>query len=450
MKKKLILSLIFLLFFSTCVSAEEAIVQKTDLKIDFKEAILTALENNNEIRAMKKSLNATEKDIGIKRSAYLPKVVLGEDFLTTNSPADTLVFRLNQSQVVASNLAIDFLNNPGNLTTFITYGRIEQIIFDKRAIVEIGIAKKQYSANGYAYLREEEDLIKNVANSYIAISLAQDIINVLEQNLKDKNEQLKIAQGRGESDKGLYSEVLELQTQIAGTEQRIVSAKRSLLVAKRSLGLLLGRQETVEISDNTPKLTLKKQDYYKAYSLCRNDVKAMEISVETAKENIKLAQSDWYPKLLTSASYSFYNRNYPFGGTGQFYNAGAFLRWYLFDGNKRVWETRKARDKSCEAKELLIWLRKTVDFKVFEAYLKVEEAMQNFDISSAALKGAEEGKRLVEDRWKQSLVKYASMEEAQTNLDNARENLVRSSNDLKTQLINLYYESGTIKKELEL
>lgn len=446
MKKFLILNLIFLLSFSTCVSAEEAIVQK----MDFKEAILTALENNNEIRAMKKSLNATEKDIGIRRSAYLPKVALGEDFLTTNSPADTLVFRLNQSSVTAANLAIDFLNNPGNLTTFITYGRIEQVIFDKRAIVEIGIAKKQYSANGYAYLREEEDLIKNVANAYIAIFLAQDLISVLEQDLKDKNEQFKIAQGRDESSKGLYSETLELQTQIASTEQRIVSAKRSLLVAKRALGLLLGRQETIEISDVAPKLTLKKQEYYKEYSLYRNDVKAMEISVETAKENIKLAQSDWYPKLVASASYNFYNRSYPFGATGQFYNAGAFLKWYLFDGNKRVWETRKARDKSGEAKELLLWLRKTVDFKVFEAYLKVEEAMQNFDISSAALKGAEEGKRLVEDRWKQSLVKYASMEEAQTNLDNARENLVRSSNDLKTQLINLYYESGTIKKELEL
>lgn len=452
MKNLLILILTFLSFFSTCVLAEDAVIQK----IDFREAILIALENNNEIRAMKKSLCATEKDIGIKRSAYLPRIGVGEDFMVTNNPVESLGIKLNQARTVPADFIIDTLNYPGVTTNFWTYAKIEQIIFDKRAMVELDVAKKQYSANGYAYLREEEDLIKNVSEAYIAISLAQDLIKVLEQDLKDKNEQLKIAQGRDEGDKGdkgdtgLYSEVLELQAQIAANEQRIVSAKRNLLVSKRSLGLLLGKQEVVEISDNTPKLTLKKQDYYKTYSLYRNDVKAMEINVETAKTDIKLAQSDWYPRLTANASYNFYNRNYPFGGQGNSYIAGASLKWLAFDGNKRVYETRKAKDKYGEAQEYLQWLRKTVDFKVFEAYSKVEEAMQNYDISTAALKSAEEGKKLVEERWKKSLVKYVSMEEAQANLDNARENLVRSSNDLKTQLINLYYESGTIKKELGL
>lgn len=447
MRKFVVLNLIILTLFSTYVSAEEATVQK----IDFKDAILTALENNNEIRAMKKSLCATEKDIGIKRSAYLPKIGVGEDFVVTNNPVEALGIKLNQARSVPSDFIIDTLNYPGVTTNFWTYAKIEQIIFDKRAIVELNIAKKQYSANGYAYLRKQEDLIKNVSDAYIQISTSQDIIKVLEQGLNDRKEQLKIANERYNNKKGIYSDVLEATTQTAVAEQKLVSAKRSLAVAKRALGLLLGKLEAVEISDVTPKLTLKKFEYYKEYSLYRNDVKAMEINVETAKTDIKLAQSDWYPRLTASASYNFYNKNYPFGGQGNSYIAGASFKWLAFDGNKRVYETRKAKDKYGEAQEYLLWLKKTVDFELFEAYSKVEEAMQNYDLASKVLKSAEEGKRLVEKKWQASpSSEYVDVDQAQINLDKARDNVVRSLNELKVQLINLYYESGTIRRELEL
>lgn len=447
MKKSLVYSLICLFFFSSSIFAEEIVAQK----FDFREAILIALENNNEIRAMKKALNATEKDIGIKRSTFLPKVSVGEDFASSNNPVEALGMKLNQARTVPADFIIDTLNFPGTVTNFLTYGMIEQVIFDKKAMVEVDIAKKKYSSNGYLYLRKQENLIKEVSEAYIQISTTQEAIKFLEQGLSDRNEQLKIANDRYKNKKGSYSDVLETTTQAAVAEQKLVSAKRSLLVAKRALGLLLGKQESVEISDVTPKLTLKKFDYYKEYSMYRNDVKAMEIDVETSKTDIKLAQADWYPKLTTRASYNFYNQKYPFGAQGQNYIFGAFFRWYAFDGNKRVWETRKARDKSAETEEYLQWLKKTVDFKVFEAYSKVEEAMQNYDLASKVLKSAEEGKKLVEKKWQESSSSpYVDVDQAQLNLDKARDNVVRGLNELKAQLINLYYESGAIKRELEL
>ena len=450
-KQGLIISLIILLGFLPSAFADDFAVKESFLKeIGFKEAIVIALENNNEIRAMKRGLSASERVIGIERSQLLPHLVVGESFETTNNPVSALGMKLYQARAEASDLTLPTLNTPGSIANFLTYGMLEQVILDKKSMVEVKMAKTQYSENGYTYLRKQEDLIKAVSLAYISISTAEDLIKVLELGLNDKQEQLKIANERSKNKKTPYSDVLEATTQVAIAEQRLVSSKRSLSVAKRSLGLLLGSKESVEVSDNNPTLGLNNIEYYAQSATFRNDVKAMEISVANSKNNIKLAQADWYPKLTANAIYSLNSNTFPVGVQGNNYIAGIFFKWEAFDGNKRKYEILKAKDQSCEAKEYLEWLRKKVDFNVFDAYSKVEESNENYKIALSALKPAEDGKKIVLKRWQDALTPFVDVQEAQINLDRIRENIVISHNNLKTQLINLYFESGTIRKELEL
>jgi outer membrane protein len=448
MKKNLVITLILILFIASSVFAEVVLGHV----VDFKDAIVLALQNNDEIIAMKNSLSSTERDIGIARSMMMPKIRVGEDFITTNNPAQVFALKLNQTRLTAGDFAgaPGSFNNPGNITNFLTYGMIEQPVFNKKALVAIKMSRVQYSANAYVYLRKQEELIKNVSQAYLGIGTAQEYVKVAEQGLKDASEHLRISNVRYKSDLGLYSDVLRSKTEVVEAEQRLISANKNFQVAKRALGLLLGSREAVEISDSTPMLELKTIDYYQDFAVHRNDVKAMEISVENAKNNIKLAQADWFPTLNINASYNLYNNSFPFGAEGNNYIAGAFLRWDLFDGNKRHYETLKANDKSKEAQAYLNGLRKAVDFKVFEAFSGVNEANKNFELAQAALKSAEEGERLVRKRWQSSLAPFVAVLDAQTNLDRARANYVKSSNDLKTQLITLYFESGVIKEELAL
>jgi outer membrane protein TolC len=451
LQKGMIISLIFLMAFSPKVFAEELSAQKFELKeLDFKEALMIALENNNELRAMKKALCASERNIGIERSQLLPHLSVGETFETTNNPVSALGMKLYQARVTSSDLGVETLNTPGTIANFLTYGMLEQVILDKKSMVEVKIAQTRYSENGYIYLRKQEDLMKAVAQAFISISMDEDIIKVIELDLDDKKEQLKIAEIRYKSKKGPYSTVLEATTLVALAEQKLVTAKRNLVVTKRALGLLLGTREAVEIAKVMPKFGLCAIEYYKQYAEYRNDVKAMDIHVQNSKNNIKLAQADWYPRLTMNAIYNLNSNTFPLGVQGNNYIAGAFFRWEAFDGNKRKYEILKAKDQSIEAKENLEWLKKTVDFKVFESYSKVEELNENLKIAITALKAAEEGKNLIIKRWQNSLSKFVEVEEAQANLDKARAEVVNSRDELKLELINLYFESGTIKKELQL
>lgn len=126
------------------------------------------------------------------------------------------------------------------------------------------------------------------------------------------------------------------------------------------------------------------------------------------------------------------------------------MHWDVFDGMKRNYETKKANNKVKEAQFYLESLKNAIDFKVFEAFASVQEANKNYELAQIALTSAEEGNRLVTKRWQASLSPFVDVLDSQTNLDRARANVVKSCNDLKAQLITLYFESGVLKQELAL
>ena len=419
-------------------------------KLDFYESIIIALENNKDIRAMKKALSATEREIGISRSSIMPKVRFFDGFTVTNNPIEAFGFKLNQTKAQSGDLAFGTLDYPGVVTNFLTSGIIEQTLYNKKAMIAIKMAKKEYSANGYVYLRRQEELIKKVSQAYIEIGKTQEFVEVAEIGLSEKKEHLRIAEFRYKNKGGLCSDVLRAKTEVVEAEQKLVTAKKNVDLAKGGLGMLLGREGGVEISNNTPTLQLNHIEYYNEFSNYRNDIKAMEIQVENAKNNIKLAQADWLPTLNAVASYNAYNSGYPFGAQGSNYIAAAFLKWDAFDGNKRKYETLKAKDKSLEAKEYLDGLKIQAKHEIGESYLNAQEAYKNYELAQGALKSAQDGAKMVLNRWQSSHSPFVDVLDAQTNLDRARENVVKNRNEVKTQIIDLYFDSGTIKNDLAI
>lgn len=445
MKKGFVLILV-VIFMSQNVLAEELVQDK----MDFFAAVKYSLLNNNNIRAMRDNLSATEKDIGIARSVMLPKLVFNEDFTSTNNPTQALSYRLNQARATAEDLAVDTLNHPNSVPNFLTAGTIEQRFFDRKAMIAIKMAKKEYSANGYVYIRKQEELVNQVAQACLKVHTDKDVIDVMELGLKDAKGHLEIAQGMFNKKAAPESDVLRAKSAVDQREQKLVSAKRALEVSKRNLGLLLGLETSIELSGSVPDIKLNDIDYYKNFAPYRSDIKAMEIRVQNAKNNISSAQSEWFPTLTALGSYNFYNANYPFGGTGSNYFTGAFFRWEIFDGNKRKYDIAKAKDKEAEAKEYLIGLRKSVNFRIFEVYSEVGEHQRNLELAISAKKSAKESHDLIEEKWSKGLETFQLVIDTQEEVDRTRLNLVKNQFDLKEDLITLTYESGIIYQELNI
>lgn len=448
MKKKLIIITLIITFLNGKAFAEDFVTKGLVTKgLDFKEAILIALENNHEIKAIRKNLAASEKDIGITRSYLMPKVLFVEGFIATNSPVLALSLKVNQARFDASDLRQ--LNHPGSVINFLTSGVVFVPIFNKKTYVGLKMAKTQYSANGYVYLRKQEEIVKDVAQAYLDVGTAQEYIKIFTKNLEHAKVHLKVAEARYKSTKeGEHPYVLQAKTKVFEAEQKLNFAQKKLVVETRDLERLIVSQKPVEISTSTPPLEVKVFDYYKNSSIYRNDIRAMEINVENTKNHIKFEQAEWYPNLNGIAAYNFWNSSYPFGATGNDYIAGVFLTWSAFDGNKRVYEISKAKLQSEEAKEHLAALRDLVSYKVFEAYSNTEDLQKNFELAQLAVKSATEAELIITKKWEKNLATFLDILEAKSALDGADENFVKTSSDLRKQIINLYYESGTIKEDL--
>ncbi len=443
MIRRFVLIIAFLALYSLAASA-------AGKPVSLHEALEIAMAQNHEIRAFGNSLSARKEDIGIARSYLLPRITFEERYMRTTNPTYAFMAKLNQQRFTQQDFSIDSLNNPKAADDFQTSFSFEQPVFAKKAYVGLDMAKKEYGAGSDEYIRKKQEVALKVVQTYLMVLTAKEYVSASEKAVEDAKEHHRIAQLRYDSGLGLYSDTLRASTAVTEAEQRLISARKNVSVAKRALGLLLGTEDSVEVQDETFRVPLMTEKYYENASMQRQDIRSLEERFENAKNALRLANAGYYPVVGLGGSYQLNDHRAPFGTEGESWQLTAFLRWELFDGTKREHERSKAKFQIAETEEHLNGLKKAVSFKVYDAYLSVQEAAKNAELARSALKTAEEGKRLVEERYANSLSPLVDLLDSQVSLDHARANAIARENDRRLAVVKLAYESGTILKDLEI
>jgi outer membrane protein len=418
--------------------------------INLKEGIEFALSQSHEVTAFRDSLMAQKEEIGIARSFLLPKVAIEERFLRTNNPTYAFMAKLNQQRFSQEDFAIDNLNTPSPVTDYQTSFSFEQPLFARKASIGLNMARLEFSAKSDEYMRKREETAHRVVEAYLSVKTAKEYIKVAEMSKEDAMEHLRIAKARNKEGLGLYSDILRASTAVTEADQRLVSTQKNLNVAKRMLGLILGLSEPVDISDSPFELALMDITHYINASSSRKDIKALESRYENAKNNVSLAKSGYLPVAGLGGTYQLNDHRRPFGAEGDSWILTAFLRWELFDGTKREHECSRAMFRAAEAEEYLKTLKNAISFKIHEAYLAVEEARKNKELSITAMNYAEEGRRLVKARYENHLSPLVDLLDAQVSLDHARASRAARENEYILAIANLSFEGGTILKDLDI
>jgi outer membrane protein TolC len=418
--------------------------------MSLQEAVRTAMENNHDLRAFGNSVSAQQEDIGIARSSLLPKITFEERFMRTTNPTYAFMAKLNQERFTQQDFDISSLNSPRAVNDFQTSFSFEQPLFARKAYVGLDMARTEFTAKKEDYTRKQQEIALKVVHSYLMVLTAKEYVTVSEKAVEDRKEHLRIAELRYSNGLGLYSDTLRASTALTDAEQKLVSAQKNLDVAKRALGLLLGKTEPVETVSERLEIPLLDIEYYSNASQDRKDIKSLESRYENARNGLRLAESGYFPVIGIGGSYQLNDHRRPLGAEGESWQFMAFLRWDLLDGMRREHERSKAKYQISEAEEHLNGLRKAVSFRVFEAYLTAKETMKNAELSRSALKTAEEGKRLVRVRYENSLSPIIDLLDAQLSLDHARANTIARENEHRFAIVNLGYESGTILKDLRI
>ena len=310
------------------------------------------------------------------------------------------------------------------------------------------MAKIEYAAKSADFAARKEKTALEVSRIYLMTSVANEYVRVSQKAVEDAREHLRIAKLRYANGLGLYSDTLRAETALTSARQGLTSAEKNQAVAKRALGLMLGKSGPVEVVDESLDLPTRELEQHMATARARKDIGSLKLRHENAGNNLRLARAGALPTVGVGSSYQFNDHRRIAGTEGESWQIMGFLKWELFDGNSRGHERAKAQYQLAEAAEYLDGFKEAVSFKVHEAFLVVDESRLNSELARSALKTAEEGRRLVMVRYENSLSPLVDLLDAQANLDRARANMIAMQKKNLLALLTLGYESGTILDDL--
>jgi outer membrane protein TolC len=414
------------------------------------EAVGIALRENHEIKAMRSASAAQREDIGIARSYLLPKIFLEERYLRTNNPGYAFMSRLNQQRIEASDFNPDTLNHPEAINDFQSSITIEQPIFMKKALVGLEMSRNESRAKNEELKRKEEEVAFQVVKVCLNIASAKEYVRVAGLGVTDAEEHLRVAALRHKNDLGQYADVLRATTALTEARQKLNVAHKNVNLARRGLGVMLAIADSPDVDGPFPEMALNDLSFYNKKAETRSDLQALALRSKNARQNIRAAEAGYFPYFGVGGTYQLDDHSRPFGAEGKSWQAMAFVRWELFDGAKREYERAKARHLELQSREYLSAMKKGISFRIYEAYLNVEEAQKNIELARDMLKTAEEGARLLKLRYENGLSSLGDLLNTQTSLEQARAGLVDRLNAHRTAMIALSFESGTLLPDLNI
>lgn len=417
-------------------------------EIGLQEAFTLALRQNPKLVAMENAMNAGKEKIGSARGHLLPRVTLEERYMRTNNPTYAFSSKLNQGRFEAADFAVESLNEPDDIDNFITSISLEQPLYSREASLGVKMARTASKALELDYRRGREGVLLDVLEAFISGETARNYLEAARKGLEDARAHLDIARSRVETGLGLESDLLRAEVSVRESEERIVTASKGVMLASRSLGLILGEEGPWNSrTGSIPAPELRPVEYYEETAMQREDLQAMASRVQNARLNLKMSSARFSPVAGLGGSYQIDSHKAPFDEEGNSYQVAAFVRWDLYSGGRKGHEISDAAYGIKEAQSYYDGLKKEIIYRVNEAYLAVEEASRGMELAASRLSLAEETARLIEKRYENSLATVVELLDAQSSLDSARANLVARTNSRLLSLARLMFQSGLIQPE---
>ena len=416
--------------------------------LTLQEAINMALENNSYLKAYYWSVQSQKEDYSAAKSNLYPKIKIEERFTRTDNPTYGFMAKLNQERFTQDDFAVDNLNDPRDISDFQTSFSFEQPLFIPKLYYGINIAGGELNPKNKDLDRMKNEVTRNIVRSSLLIQTAKQFLSVSELALKDAQEHKRLAGLRYETGLGLYSDVLRADTGIKNAEAEVARSEGDLEIAKRALGLLLGRNEAVDIIDEKPFLPLDDLAIYLDAAVQREDLKALNARYENSIRAVKMEKSVFFPEIGIGGSYFLNDHRSTFSAEGESYIFTAFLKWNLFDASL-YHKVKKAEADANEIKQRLSGLEQEIQFRVNEAYIRIREREKTVSLAKTALADSEEALRLVRTRYENSLAPMVDLLDTQLMLDNARARLIKAENEYMNSIVDLYFQSGMLLKALK-
>lgn len=405
-------------------------------KWTLEECVVYAVENNLTIEQFELDLENAKIDESDALGNFLPNLS------ASSSASSNTGFSINPTN-----------NSPTNETAFNMNASISTnatLFNGMRNIHRMNRAKLSALASQYRLDDLVDDIRLNVASAYLLILSNKESLKVFNAQYAVTEQDLKKTKELVDSGVVPRGDLLEIEATAANQEQQIVNAENSVLISRINLAQMLQitDYENFDISDDEFQIPLStildnspKVIFDKALTF-RNDIKFSESNVDIAKKDLDIAKGALYPTLGAFFNYGsrysdvtqipdqngdFYTPNF----TDQLWifdgmSYGAQLNIPVFNGFSVKNNIKRSKISIERAKLQLQQNKLDLETNINQAYVDVKAFSKAYEAAEKTLEARRLAYQYSKERFDVGLMNSFDFSQAQSRVDNAEAEVIRT------------------------
>ncbi len=388
-----------------------------------------------------------EAQLKARQAARLPRLGLALGWVRLDDPAQSLFAKLSQSTIAAANFTPpEALNDPGPLTDLSATLTLQQAVYAGGRIqagVQAGEAGRGQATAMLAAAQNEARKVVSVA--FYRVLLARDALQVAQRSEQIASNHLGLVNDQFQAGTVTKAALRAAEAHLAHVRGQRIERERDLALARVALTTELGVENLS--SEPVGELPLKASttadiDTLLTRALNHRPVLASASSgVQMADARHRIARGAYLPEVGLQAAASDH-RESPLGDAGQQWQLAAQLKWNLFAGGGNRAGAAAAGGELARAKAARDGVRLMVRSQVTQADLSRRAAIARMQVAAAEVVAAEEGIKLVQDRFDAGAALQTDLEDADERLSQAQLGLLKARHDLAVAEVTLRWAVG--------
>ena len=328
------------------------------------EALNDTYKNNTQLNAERENIKASEEDINISKSDYMPSLTLSG----TKSFEDTNKLT-NQSGGNAS------INDVDPLTTSI---KLEQTLIDfernishQKNIVGLELAKAKLS-------KKEQDILYIAIETYTGLILAREKLEINRRNLNLLIRQVETDKVRLDRGQITITDLSQSESSLAGAQAQFTQASNDLLISKLNYKNIVGSLPNPnELKKPSNAIINIPGDLNQAIKLSKKnnpDIKIAELDLIQSEKDLAISEADLKPTASLSLERSYSDDLTSTVDEKEKDVLKATVSWPFYSGGKKRSTIKKNSNLTYRKRLLLEDAIKTNDMTVASAWSSLESS----------------------------------------------------------------------------
>ncbi len=319
-----------------------------------------------------------------------------------------------------------------------TFLRLAVPIFNAAVIRNQALQKELIEVSQLDSEDYKDELVKEVKLAYFQWLQAGEQVNVYQNALQLAEENVRTNRSLFQNAKVTKDVYLSAQARRAEVIQQLTKARKDQVLAQAFFNFLLNRSYNTVIIREEPSDALNPPtqpiDTYQAIALeNRKDLKQVRQFQEVKQAQMHLQKSNYLPQASLALDAGYRGTEYVFNNENDFVALSAQLKWDIYTFGKNEAKVQQAKIDQQVARTEEQALLQNITIEVVKAYLEIEAAYEGYQFALQEVTVSTQELRLVKRKYELGQVNRLTLEDVETDYQNAQLRVLASKYNILKQ-----------------